>query len=65
MLRIIAQVFADNENHKGCPSRSDMPETETAKGAQRCSSPGSGIGQTALSPEKRSTDARARACGGQ
>ena len=65
MSRIIAQVFADNENHKGCPFRSDTPGTKTAKGAQRCSSLGSGIGQTALSPEKGSTDACAHACGGR
>ena len=42
-----------------------MPGTGIVKGVRRCSSPRSGIGQTALSPEKGSADAHARACGGQ
>ena len=48
---MVAQVFADNGNQSGCPSRSDTPGTGIAKGARKCSGPGSGIGRTALSPE--------------
>ena len=62
---MVAQVFADNGIQKGCPSKSDTPGTGIVKGAQRCSGPRSGIGQTALSLEKGSVDARARACGGR
>ena len=61
---MVAQVFAENRIQKGCPSRSDTPGTEIVKGARRCSVPRSGIGRTALSPEKGSADARAHACGG-
>ena len=64
MSWIVTQVFADNENRKGHPSRSDTPGTGIVKGAQRCSGPESGIGWTALSLEKGSADAHAHACGG-
>ena len=62
---MVAQVFAENGILKGCPSRSNTPGTGITKGAQRCSGPGSGISWTALSPEKGSADAHARACGGR
>ena len=62
---MVAQVFAEDGIQKGCPSRSNTPGTGIVKGARRRSGPGSGIGWTALSPEKESADARARACGGR
>ena len=62
---MVAQVFVENKNRKGCPSRFDTPGTGIVKGVWKCSSPGSRIGQTALSPEKGSADAHACACRGQ
>ena len=59
---MVVQVFMEYEIWKGCPSRSDMSGTGIVKGMQRCSDPRSRISQTALSPEKESADALARAC---